>query len=161
VRATGQVTEQRVLGWMNRISPYNDWVPQYGEIASGIAEAASRDPLWPGHGDKGALATAALLVVLAYTQSGFHPCLCGRNGTAFGLYQIEVPSRTTDATVFLVAKSASYAAVEILRQALSTPSGETVEERLVWYDGVRSPPFALMKSRTRLELANMLVSEAA
>jgi hypothetical protein len=146
------LSAELVLSWVRRLAPYHDWWGAMPEMAAGMADAANALPLSPGAEHE----TAAYLIALAAQASGLQPNLV--RGSRFGLYQIEVPSPELDATALLVPRSASFAACEMLAQALShTPEGD-VAETLLWYD---DSPLGWAKSRARLELAAHLVATPA
>ncbi len=135
------ITQTTVLEWIRTVGGWGEHHMCYPAIALAMAEAAMKDPLYPG--EAGAKKTAAVLVALAACQSGFHPNLV--RGDAFGLYQIRLSSPTLSADAFLLPSTASLVAIELLRQA-----GESGTSS--WYD--EAPPRTL----ERLTLAHRLLA---
>lgn len=153
------VMETTVIAWCYALAPAPDVIPHLQEIAAAIAQASTKDPLFAG--GKGALATAALLVALGWSQSELHPTLvrCSEGRTGFGLFQIELDSPKLSADPFLLPRHAAHVAIEMLRQGFEvqqpTLSGHlpepAFERALTWYNEPR--PFL----RARLALARSLL----
>lgn len=118
-----------VQAWMYKLVGQDSW-----EIASAIAKASNDDPLWTD--PDGVRRTAVLLIAMAAVRSGFHPSKIGEQGKAFGLYQIMLDDPEKSADPLLLPLTASYVAIELVRQAIETEPNPIMA--LAWYDRSRS-----------------------
>ena len=148
--------ESDILRWCYSFHPGPDVVPHLQESAFAIAEAATKAPLFAG--PQGPLATAAVLVALAWSESEFHPTLVShRHGrSTYGLFQVELESPKMPADPFLLPRHAAHVAIELLRQGLEAEADQgraaSLERALSWYDEP-SHLFAARFTLTRALLA--------
>lgn len=144
-----------VLAALNKLEPFSPFVPQYAEVAEAITQAANHDPLFPEDKD-GCRKTAAILVALAWHESRFQPNVVGDHGRSFGLYQIQPPTAKVPSNVLTNPRTASYIAVDLIRQSFQACAKRPFEERLSWYvssSGCPSKPVIVKKSMDRLLMA--------
>lgn len=151
-----------VMTMLYGLDAMNPHVPKYGEISEAIATASNEDVLFPSHPD-GAYWTAAILVALAYKESGFHANVIGDHGKSFGLFQIQPPTAKVDAKLLLVPKTAAYVAVDLIRQSFYNCRSRPWEEKLSWYvasNGCPTHPIIVKKSMDRMLLAVQVMKKA-
>jgi hypothetical protein len=150
-----------VLRLMNTAEPGQPWSPVYGEISEAIAQASNDDPLFSG--EHGAYKTAALLVAIAWYESRFHPNIVHKEAdgsTSFGLYQIQAPTAKVPGNLLLLPRTASYVAIDLLRQSFRQCASAPEDERLAWYassgNGCPRNPLVREQSKRRVGLARRL-----
>jgi hypothetical protein len=148
-----------VMAMLYGLDSHNPHVPKYGEISEAIATAATQDPLFPQRAD-GSYWTAAILVALAYKESAFHANVIGDHGKSFGLFQIQPPTAQVKAELLLVPRTASFIAIDLIRQSFYHCQKRGWEEKLSWYvasNGCPTHPIIVKKSMDRMLLATKIM----
>lgn len=151
----------RVLDWVRKVAGYVEWDH---ELACAITDAANDDPLWKG--PTGPVKTAALLLALACTSgSGLHPNrIGGGDGSlGYGIYAIRMPPNCghLPADVLLLPRTASYVAIDLVRQSLDAYPVRQLED-LHWFPESNPPSERdLCVAAERAYLTRRLLKEAA
>jgi hypothetical protein len=155
------INSPRVLAWVRKAAGYVEWDH---ELACAILDAATDDPIWPG--PAGIVQTAAFLLALACTSgSGLHPNrIGGGDGSlGYGIYAIRMPPGCghLPADVLLLPRTASYVAIDLVRQSLEAYPVAQLED-FHWFPESDPPSERdLCIAAERAYLTRMLLKEAA
>lgn len=125
-------------------------IRDYGEIAPGIARAATSDPLFPSRLE-GAEATACLLVAWAWEATRFMKA--SAPSPSLGIYALRPPPGARG-SVAMIAYEASLAAIDRMRESMMFSRGRAWHERLAPFvaecRGERGPTSAVLEESLRV-----------
>ena len=141
-----------VLALMASLAPSENAVYRHGRLASAIAIGLDAEaPLYSN--DDSRHRTAALLVAVAYRESGLNPMATGDNGRSFGAFQNHASSGGSPVLLEDTEQSVRRA-LSMLRQSIRIDRANPVS----WY--ARGPRYqseeARRISRDRVRLAEKL-----
>ncbi len=104
----------------------------YAPVATAIAHAAEKDPLWPRDAG-GVERTVDTLVSFAFFESNFQADAVGDEGGSIGLFQINPVTAGVSADALTDPEFAAETAIRLLRVSMTICRERPESERYAWY----------------------------